>query len=176
MAKIGTGDIERLKPHDMKFPELSEEDIKEIRRRMNDRREYSLRLAREAAAQAEQDRKKAFIGSRTILAGPDIETGTRLDSITVDKLASDGPEVIRTTMLQLKTGWSPCGSCGYQGCSSCQNIGEDMERPPCCDCSPSGKCGKSYYEPAAFCSHCGRPLTEEAWAALEKILKGAGRA
>lgn len=30
----------------------------------------------------------------------------------------------------------------------------------------------SNYEPLNFCSHCGRPLTEEAWAELEKCIGG----
>ena len=82
---------------------------------------------------------------------------------------------IRTTIRQLKTDWKPCGACDtrdYTSCPSCRYLGRSLDDTPCCDCSPSGKCGKSYYEPAAFCSHCGRPLTEEAWAKLEKILKG----
>lgn len=66
----------------------------------------------------------------------------------------------------------PCGYCDQQSCTTCKNLGEADYVFPCSDCSPSGRCGKSYYEPSDFCRYCGRPLTEKAWAELEKRLRG----
>lgn len=137
-----------MKPYDMKFPELSEEDIKEIRRHMADKLEYSLRLTREAAAQAERDRAEMF--RRFQVAASD-----------------NDPGVIRTTVLQLKKDWEPCGAC-VDGHLSRVCISDDEIYVNSDGFAPEN-------ERFQFCPKCGRPMTEEAWAKLEKILKGAER-
>lgn len=67
--------------------------------------------------------------------------------------------------------WEPCESC--MTCDSCKNReGYNPYEGMLGDC---GTCYKnSNYEPDNFCRECGRPLTPEAWAELEKRLRGRG--
>ena len=65
--------------------------------------------------------------------------------------------------------WEPCGEC-VPHCSWCKNNNESSKTIPkvCRECKHH-----SNYEPEyKFCCECGRPLTEEAWAELEKRLMG----
>lgn len=65
--------------------------------------------------------------------------------------------------------WEPCESCNT--CENCRN--KDDYNPYegmlglCAQCYK-----KSEFDPFKFCKECGRPLTEEAWAELEKRLRG----
>lgn len=92
---------------------------------------------------------------------------------------------------------SPCHVCGYGGkhldappCTSCpahpkKSAHIDREAWTGCVCNTSIKScctcismechsciGESKYKRGRYCSSCGRPLTEEAWAMLEKRLRG----
>ena len=61
--------------------------------------------------------------------------------------------------------WKPCGECA-PNCSWCKNNDESSRTTPkvCRECKRH-----SNYEPEyKFCCECGRPLTEKAWAELEK--------
>lgn len=65
--------------------------------------------------------------------------------------------------------WEPCESC--ISCENCKNNGDYDPYE-----GSYGECGQCYgfsnFEPSNFCRECGRPLTEEAQAELEKRLRG----
>lgn len=65
--------------------------------------------------------------------------------------------------------WGECESCF--SCASCEYSSNPYWEFPCNKCS-GGK--REYYDPLNFCPECGRPLTEEGWAMLEKKLNGGG--
>lgn len=60
--------------------------------------------------------------------------------------------------------WEPCELCNY---GRLDRVGFD-DRVYLC----SGNCYPPENERFGFCPKCGRPLTEEAWAELEKRLRG----
>lgn len=63
--------------------------------------------------------------------------------------------------------WEPCDLC--QSCGNCEhNMGYECSRE-----MELGKKNCEKFEPASnFCWKCGRPLSGEAWAELEKQLRG----
>lgn len=65
--------------------------------------------------------------------------------------------------------WEPCESC--ISCENCKNNGDYDPYE-----GSYGECGQCYgfsnFEPSNFCRECGRPITEEAQAELEKRLRG----
>lgn len=66
--------------------------------------------------------------------------------------------------------WEPCGRC--KSCGNCNEAGKEMGEKinyahPCHSCL-----NKDNFKPVAFCRYCGRPLTTESWAMLEKRLRG----
>lgn len=65
--------------------------------------------------------------------------------------------------------WEPCDEC--ISCENCQN-NEDFDPYE----GSYGECGQccdlKKFKPRNFCHSCGRPLTEEARAELEKRLRG----
>ena len=61
--------------------------------------------------------------------------------------------------------WEPCADC--KSCVSCEFSMIPYGEKPCTLCRR-----KSKFKPRNFCNSCGRPLTEEAWAILEKRLRG----
>lgn len=61
--------------------------------------------------------------------------------------------------------WEPCKKC--KSCASCTGSIGDPNSLPCSQCEQY--CN---YIPRNFCPECGRPLTPEAWAELEKRLRG----
>ena len=67
--------------------------------------------------------------------------------------------------------WEPCAVCENETCRTCINAGMVSYGDPCCECDATAS-GGSYYEPSNFCPHCGRPLAEEAWAELERRVRG----
>lgn len=67
--------------------------------------------------------------------------------------------------------WEPCAVCENKTCRTCINAGVVSYGDPCCECDVTAS-GGSYYEHSNFCPHCGRPLTEEAWAELERRVRG----
>ena len=66
--------------------------------------------------------------------------------------------------------WEPCAVCENKTCRICINAGVVSYGDPCCECDATAS-GGSYYEHSNFCPHCGRPLTEEAWAELERRVR-----
>lgn len=64
--------------------------------------------------------------------------------------------------------WEPCESCiSFENCKN-SNVGEFCN--PCFRCLQSDK--KDGFSPVGFCRKCGRPLTDDARAELEKRLRG----
>lgn len=63
--------------------------------------------------------------------------------------------------------WEGCPVCITNECETCKYTYCRKREYPCCDCSRNKK-----YEPDGFCPVCGRPLTEEAWAELERRING----
>ena len=66
--------------------------------------------------------------------------------------------------------WEPCYAC--KSCGNCEEAGKATGEKinyvhPCHSCL---NCDN--FKPVAFCRKCGRPLTEEAWAELEKRIIG----
>lgn len=61
--------------------------------------------------------------------------------------------------------WEPCRACG--SCDSCFFSCCDKRGEPCRNCRSQDH---NRYRPMKFCPKCGRPLTEIAWAELEKRL------
>lgn len=70
--------------------------------------------------------------------------------------------------------WKPCGACivyerhkGY--CGTCRRDDGEHGLLRCFDCG----IGSDLWEPKTkYCSSCGRPLTDAAWAELEKKIRG----
>ena len=67
--------------------------------------------------------------------------------------------------------WEPCGNC-KKACWNCKHNlfcceGNDEE---CDDCVNQSKWEWGGYQ--RYCSKCGRPLTEEVWAELERRVRG----
>lgn len=60
--------------------------------------------------------------------------------------------------------WEPCEECEKKNCDNCLFSEYLSSMEPCKSC-----CSAKKWKPISrFCSECGRPLTEEAWAELEK--------
>lgn len=63
--------------------------------------------------------------------------------------------------------WGPCAKC--RSCASCIDSCESAKDP---DCMCFSCRGYGNHRPRNFCPHCGRPLTDEAWAELERRVFG----
>ena len=61
--------------------------------------------------------------------------------------------------------WEPCSKC--RSCASCLSSTESVKHYPCLQCERYEN-----FSPRNFCPECGRPLTPEARAMLEKRLRG----
>lgn len=67
--------------------------------------------------------------------------------------------------------WEPCRKC--KSCGNCQHAGDyDPYEGYFGDCESCDVKTHSNFSPVNFCCSCGRPLTEEGWAMLEKRLRG----
>lgn len=61
-----------------------------------------------------------------------------------------------------------CQFCNGKFCGNCLYDALPVQIEPCRSCESHSKWETDY----RFCPHCGRPLTPEAWAELEKRLRG----
>lgn len=61
-----------------------------------------------------------------------------------------------------------CQFCNGKFCGNCLYDALPVQMEPCRSCESHSKWETDY----RFCPHCGRPMTEEAWAELEKRLRG----
>lgn len=79
-----------------------------------------------------------------------------------------GKDINVPTSINLDA-WEPCEEC--KTCRNCKNY-DDYDPYE----GTTGECGQCYnmsnFEPVNFCHDCGKPLTEEARAMLEKRLRG----
>lgn len=66
--------------------------------------------------------------------------------------------------------WEPCKVCRSPGCTTCKCFGIAEHLNPCFGCW--NNLIPNNYKPTKFCPDCGRPLTDEAWAELQKRLEG----
>lgn len=72
--------------------------------------------------------------------------------------------------------WVGCPCCWKPECDCCAHAARREELDPCKSCvkgyqeSEGEECPG--YVAANYCHHCGRPLTEEAWADLERRIGG----
>ena len=57
--------------------------------------------------------------------------------------------------------WEGCGCCNRRRCKTCKNA--HAAGMPCATCYDHSR-----YKAEPYCPTCGRPLTEEAWAELER--------
>ena len=64
--------------------------------------------------------------------------------------------------------WEPCAKC--VGCGNCYYFLYDDDEYPCNKCLKESTDKNQYpkFEPIGFCKHCGRPLTEDAWASWRR--------
>lgn len=65
--------------------------------------------------------------------------------------------------------WKGCGWCDVKQCATCiHGPSSDISLLACSDF------GIKYenYKPVNYCENCGRPITEEAWAELERRIGG----
>lgn len=63
--------------------------------------------------------------------------------------------------------WKGCELCKNLICATCKFATFEYDDHPCDLCE-----GGSLYEKVNYCPDCGRPLTEEAWADLERRING----
>nr|DAR10322.1 MAG TPA: Rad50 zinc hook motif [Caudoviricetes sp.] len=66
--------------------------------------------------------------------------------------------------------WEPCNKC--ISCENCSFDSREVEEEPCSTCINGPMNSFLEFKPEKYCRFCGRPLTEEAWAKLEKRLRG----
>lgn len=110
------------------------------------------------------------------------EPGYQIAEETVSEMPTIGPYPAHID----REAWEkPCGMCGgkttlYQHTNTTKLfmntfgeaatlVAECMACPPYADCCMKGISANSAFK-INFCPECGRPLTEEAWARLEKRL------
>lgn len=63
--------------------------------------------------------------------------------------------------------WEGCTHCDDRCCCTCKYSVTRPTFPPCRECGMG-----LMYDPQNFCPNCGRPLTEVAWAELERRIRG----
>ena len=63
--------------------------------------------------------------------------------------------------------WEGCHVCAARGCETCLHRSHDKSQYPCRDCAKSDK-----FESDGYCSSCGKPQMELAWAELERRIGG----
>lgn len=82
--------------------------------------------------------------------------------IAINALSSYKNEPL--TLEKLREKWEPCELCkSCTNCWFCMNI---KTGKPCVDCDKYSK-----FSPVSYCRYCGRPLTKDAWAGLEKRIR-----
>lgn len=67
-----------------------------------------------------------------------------------------------------RSGWAGCTACTTPCCELCAYQEAGRDDWPCNMCGD----GFTQFRPVNYCSVCGRPLTEKAWAKLERRIGG----
>ena len=90
-----------------------------------------------------------------------------------DDLREDGVKVYAYPPAHIdREAWEPCGRCEEKDCSNCA-YGDDPEgRSHCKSCEGESWWRSEWTPYYDFCPWCGRPMTEHAWAKLEKRVGG----
>lgn len=86
-----------------------------------------------------------------------------------DDLEEDGIKVYAYTPPHLdRNAWEPCIMC--KTCENCKSNMTSEYKDPCFSCLKESEnfCGMADFQPSGFCKYCGRPLTDAAWAELER--------
>lgn len=83
------------------------------------------------------------------------------------RLAVDALRAQRTQLDRSR--WEWCDFC-EKACRNCIYSGGAMGREPCRSCVGFSKFVSRF--PGEYCRECGRPLTEQAWAELERRVNG----
>lgn len=72
--------------------------------------------------------------------------------------------------------WKGCPCCWEPECDCCAHAARREELEPCKSCVKGYQESEGMelpgYVTANYCHHCGRPLTEESWAELERRIGG----
>lgn len=63
--------------------------------------------------------------------------------------------------------WEGCEFCNEKCCESCISCTVAIDEYPCKVCK-----GFSEFESFYFCPYCGKPICEEAWVELERMIFG----
>lgn len=84
-------------------------------------------------------------------------------------------EVAKMAVFALRAQQTPLNRSRWEGCDWCNSLEKNNEDFKCGDlCAISGVeytfwgDGAKYIKDESFCPLCGKPLTEEAWAELER--------
>lgn len=75
-------------------------------------------------------------------------------------------EVLRPATID-REAWGPCYFCKIEQCFNCKHDDLSIISEPCNSCV-----GDKWVPKYKFCPECGRPFAPEAWAILEKRLRG----
>src|SRR5699024_8894290 len=91
-----------------------------------------------------------------------------------DDLREDGVKVYAYPPACIdREAWEPCGRCEEKDCSNCA-YGDDPEgRSHCKNCEGENWWRSEWTPYYDFCPWCGRPMTEHAWAKLEKRVEAS---
>lgn len=94
----------------------------------------------------------------------------KIKDSTLKNICNRANEIAYTPAYIDREAWEPCKEC--RSCENCEYVLDYEYDEPCDRCkSCLDSMRRSRFEPVAFCSKCGRPLTEEAWAELEKRVR-----
>ena len=98
---------------------------------------------------------------------PNATTRIATCRVILSMLGDEGQTPTITAHID-KGAWEPCGECEKKTCDNCQYSEYFSRFEPCRSCENASR-----WKPMQnFCGECGRPLTEEARAMLEKRLRG----
>ena len=105
---------------------------------------------------------------------PVYQRGGKADGLSIHRIKEASRMAIaalraQQTPAKLDRSWweEGCIECAAPSCVTCKFINVIPGYEPCISCSKYEK-----YNPFKFCLYWGRPLTEEAWAELERRING----
>lgn len=85
-----------------------------------------------------------------------------------NEILSQNSDAKQTRAKLDRSRWEGCQECTLQSCGTCVSYDHRNTGDQC-----TTSCIKhSKHKPVKFCKNCGRPLTEEAWAEMERRLNG----
>lgn len=99
------------------------------------------------------------------------ETGNNTTVRELKEACRMGASALRAQQEPVKldrSRWEGCSECSKPWCITCVRYDSRSTGTPC----TTSCIGYSKHESVKFCKNCGRPLTEEAWAELERRING----